>query len=278
MSYYHHQSILLASKHQKEQAIAPVFAKKLGCSLNIHEFDTDQFGTFTGEVPRAQSPYETCVLKAKTAADHYGYRLALASEGSFGPHPQMPFVASDHEIMVLVDREQSWVIAEQCLSTETNYAMLTLNAHTDWSSFLDQVHFPSHALTLQTAKDKQLIAKGIQTFDELEHWIHHGLTQDDELLLGTDMRAMMNPTRMALIECLAQKLADRILSRCPQCASPGFGGQSQQGHLPCSCCGSPTNFYQHEVWGCVHCDHQEYRPRQDGLQDVDPTYCSECNP
>ncbi len=88
MSFYKNQKILLATKHQKEQVLAPVFKKILGAEIWVpQDFDTDQFGTFSFEVPREFNAYETAVRKAKKAAEECGAGLVIASEGSFGPHP-----------------------------------------------------------------------------------------------------------------------------------------------------------------------------------------------
>lgn len=276
--YYNNENVLLASKHEKEQVIAPLFMSRLSCTVRVHDFDTDQFGTFSGEIARTLSPYETCLLKAKTAAQRYNYALAVASEGSFGPHPSYPFVPSAHELMVFVDRTRDWIIAEQLVSQKTNYAMITINKNSELDAFFRQVQFPSHALMIQSSSDRRILAKGINHLDGLAHHLAIGFRTENELLLATDMRAMMNPTRMAAIGELAEKLTQRIASLCARCERPGFGFKSTQGALPCSLCGSPTSFYEEEVWGCIGCEHQEYKRRRDGLLKADPTYCDYCNP
>ncbi len=276
--YYKNQNVLLASKHEKEQVIAPPFMTKLSCTLRVHEFDTDQFGTFTGEITRAQSPYATCVLKAKTAAKRYNYALAVASEGSFGPHSAFPLVPSAHELMVFVDRARDWIIAEQLVSQKTNYAMITINPNIDLDSFLKRVQFPSHALIVQVPSNKHVLAKGVNDLASLTHYLELGFKTEQELLLATDMRAMMNPTRMAVIGELADKLTLRIASLCVRCERPGFGFKTTKGALPCALCGTPTSFYEEEVWGCIGCEHQEYKMRRDGLRKADPAYCDYCNP
>ncbi|RUR24287.1 DUF6671 family protein [Legionella qingyii] len=276
--HYQNQSVLLASKHEKEKAIADVFFEKLACTLDVHEFDTDQFGTFTGEIARTLSPYDTCVLKARRAAEHYGYELAIASEGSFGPHPAFPFIASDHEIMVFLDRKNNWVITEQYTTPKTNYRMMTLTPQTELRDFLEQAGFPEHALTLQTNSNKKVLAKGIRDIKALETALDLGFQQEKVLFLATDMRAMMNPTRMQAIAALAQKLAERIQCCCPHCCTPGFGFKETSGHLPCKVCTSATSLYQQEIWGCIQCDYRDTRARKDGLDSADPQYCNNCNP
>lgn len=275
---YDHQTVLLASMHEKERAIAKPFLDRLSCTLAVHDFNTDQFGTFTGEIERRLSPYETCRLKAETAADQHGYRLSVASEGSFGPHPAIPFIASAQEWMVFVDKEQGWVIAEQLISQKTNYAMITIDKTTDITAFLNRTAFPSHALTLQTGSDKRVLAKGIRDLVCLKEWMARGFKSEGSLLLGTDMRAMMNPTRMAVLGELADKLTRRIATPCPECQAPGFGFKTTQGNLPCRLCEAPTSFYKEEVLACVQCGYQESKARGDGLVESEPAYCDYCNP
>jgi len=276
--HYKNQQVLLASKHQKERVIGPVFFDKLQCKIFTSDFDTDQFGTFTGEVPRPQNAYETCILKAKTAAIATNNSLSIASEGSFGTHPAIPFLASDHEIMVFVDLKKNWVIAEQLVTPKTNYKMLTLHPGEDIEPFLHSVEFGSHALTIQVNNTKEIIAKGIKDKSELNKLIKKGFTKTDELLLATDMRAMMNPSRMEIISLLAEKLAARILSCCNSCGAPGFGFIKTEENLSCSLCDGPTSFHRFEIWGCIACDNKEKKPRQDNLEKADPTYCNHCNP
>lgn len=275
---YKNQDVLLASMHKKEQVIAPPFRKRLSCTLQVPAFDTDQFGTFTGEIPYKLSPYETCLLKAKTIAKYYNYPLAVASEGSFGGHPASSFVPVNHELMVFVDNMRGWIIAEQLVSQKTNYTMLTVNKDTGLDAFLKRALFPSHALILQTTSDKRILAQGINNFELLTHYLTLGFKTEEELHLSTDMRAMMNPTRMAVIAELADKLTQRIACLCPRCKCPGFGFKFTRGALPCALCSLPTSFYEEEVWGCICCDHQECKKRRDGLLKAESGQCNYCNP
>lgn len=258
--------------------MAGPFLDRLSCTLRVHEFDTDEFGTFNGEIPRILNPYETCMLKATNAAKCYNYALAVASEGSFGPHPALPFIPSAHELMVFVDRTRDWIIAEQLVSQKTNYAMIAINKNTFLDDFLERVRFPSHALIVQATSNNQVLAKGVNNLESLMNHIGLGFKNEKELILGTDMRAMMNPTRMQVIGELADKLTQRIACLCARCSRPGFGFKTTKGILPCALCDSPTSFYKEEVWGCIACEHREYKMRRDGLLKASPTYCDYCNP
>lgn len=276
--YYRNETVLLASKHEKERVIRPIFRDKIGCEIYTSDFDTDQFGTFTGEIPRSLNAYKTCISKARSAAIANDCLFSIASEGSFGIHPSIPFITSDHEIMVFMDLKNNWVIAEQLVTSKTNYNRLTLNPGSEIVSYLRSVQFPEHALTLQVSHSKEILGKGIQDQMLLDKLIKKGFTKGDELLLATDMRAMMNPTRMEALSTLAEKLAARILSGCPACGTPGFGLVTTTEKLSCSLCDAPTSLHRFDVWGCISCEHKEKKIRGDHLKKADATYCIFCNP
>ena len=180
--------------------------------------------------------------------------------------------------MVFVDLKNNWVIADQLLTPQTNYKMLTITPNTNIESFLESAYFPSHALVLQVNDSKEIIAKGINDFAVLMNLISIGFSKADELLLTTDMRAMMNPTRMKNISTLAEKLTSRILTECGFCHAPGYGFVSTSGNLACEQCGGPSSLYAFEVWACIACDNTEKKLRSDHLSKASPTYCNACNP
>ena len=275
---YRDQRVLLASKHAKERVIAPAFYQALGCQVIAADFDTDQFGTFSGEVPRPANPYDTCVLKAKAAAAQTDYQWVIASEGSFGPHPSNPFAAFSHEIMVFVDLQHDWTIAEHVATSNTNYMMMDVEPGTDITPFLNAAQFPSHGLVLQVQGTGLVLAKGITDADLLLSLMEQGFSEAGSLRLSTDMRAMMNPTRMQVLHTLALKLTQRILTPCASCHAPGFGFVATAGQLPCALCGALTSMPQYDVWGCVACTHKEQRSRADQVLQADPAYCQFCNP
>ena len=116
---YKNKFVILATKHQKEEVIRPSFEAELGCCIHVPtQYDTDLFGTFTGEIPRKLSPYETLIQKAKEAAQQFRYRYAIASEGSFGPHPYLYFAPGDTELMAFVDLDNDLIVAEIEISTD----------------------------------------------------------------------------------------------------------------------------------------------------------------
>ncbi|HAZ7573018.1 hypothetical protein OQJ02_01140 [Legionella sp. PATHC032] len=277
---YQNQHVLLASKHKKEKAIQPPFEEKLGCRIHVPaDYDTDQFGTFTGEIPRKASAYDTLIQKAKAAAQQFGYRYVISSEGSFGPHPQLYFCPADTELMAFVDLENDLIIAEHELSTETNYSHIDISTQDDYEAFLNKAKFPSHGIIVRALNSEEnYIQKGICELRQLKTAIKKAFTCSTTIRLETDMRAMMNPLRMNTINKLAVKLVRRIQQHCPQCHTPGFGKISAEGHLACISCGTPTELYHKKVLNCLKCEFKTYQARDDGLEFADQRYCPYCNP
>ncbi len=93
-SAYVGREICLTTRHGKEMALALPFSLGLGASLSLSPCNTDQLGTFSGEVERLDDAINTCRRKALMGLEQSGLRLGLASEASFGPHPAVPMLAA----------------------------------------------------------------------------------------------------------------------------------------------------------------------------------------
>jgi hypothetical protein len=279
MINYKNKDILIATKHGKETVIAPAFLTALNCHIQTtDDFDTDIFGTFSGEIKRELSAKETCIAKAKTAANRYGFRYAIANEGSFGPDPIMPFVPCNIEIMSFIDLENGFTITEQMVSNNTNYNHLAIDKNTQYQDFLTKIDFPKHGLMLRNLADDQIIDKGITDSKVLFTIIKKHLKMNQQLRLETDMRAMLNPTRMKNIAQLANALAKKVSTHCPHCEIPGFGSVRPFEKLDCELCGQQTRLYRLQQTYCEHCDYSENHPRPDGKLAAPADYCDYCNP
>ena len=57
----------LGTRHAKEQVIAPALAQA-GVRVVLADIDTDQFGTFSGTIPRAGTQLQAACAKAQAAA------------------------------------------------------------------------------------------------------------------------------------------------------------------------------------------------------------------
>jgi hypothetical protein len=280
---YNKRTIALATKHQKQEAIAPSFQRILGASITVPKgIDTDLFGTFSGEIEREGTMLETVRKKARLAIKVSGHPLALASEGSFGPDPSYPLFPCGIELIIFIDDERKIEVVESDLTEETNFSSVTAASAREIHDFLEHARFPSHRLVVspEGKMDLSLLKKGIGSFSELEEAIEAAArgSPTGKALIVSDMRAHMNPTRMASLEKLAEKLARRLASPCFVCGAPGWGVVGVIKGLPCESCGSETELVVQEIYGCASCATRESKPRGDGKMFADPGECPRCNP
>lgn len=274
------RNLIIATKHGKEQVIAPLFEKGIGVKCIIEpDLDTDSLGTFTGEVERKDDVLTTVRKKGILAMNELNVDLAIASEGSFGPHPTLFFAHADEEFLLFIDRKNNLEIVVKELSLETNFNADTLNSIDELNAFAQKAKFPSHALILRKSEKEFIgLEKGITTWEKL--WKHGNelLLKYGSLYVETDMRAHLNPTRMQVIEKAAQKLLLKVNSLCPNCQTPGFGITAAISGLPCEWCASPTRSVLAHVYCCEKCNFKQEHQFPYGKLVEDPMYCDRCNP
>ena len=275
--------VALATKHGKERQIAPPLREVLNMSICVPDvIDTDLLGTFTGEIPRQGSPAEVVLQKARLGMHLSKLPLGLANEGSFGPHPEMPMLIADTELLLFVDDERGIQIQEVLVSEDAVAVQCTAHSIDELTSFLARAQFPSHGLIVRPHEKIMFehIVKGITDIEVLEQAIKHSvaLASDGLALIETDLRAHMNPTRQRVIARLAERLAERLLQLCPHCSMPGWGIVDSVRGLPCEWCGEATSLMSELIYGCPLCSYQEHAPRPDGLRNAPAAQCSLCNP
>lgn len=276
----------IATMHKKEEVIAPLMEKELAvkCIVPIG-FDSDVFGTFTGEVPREEGPLVALRKKAEIGMELAGTDMVVASEGSFGPHPSLFFVPAAEEMLIFIDRKNDIEILARELSTETNFGSVEVSKEEELLNFAEKALFPSHALILsnpiQTSSspdEKPFFYKGITLKDALLDRYEVLRKKSETVLVQTDMRAMYNPTRMKTIAKACHKLISNIVSQCPSCVTPGFNVTDVLDGLPCSLCGRPTKSTLAHQYVCRRCGHQELRYYPNLKLEEVPTFCDYCNP
>lgn len=277
---FYGRKIIIATRHQKEKVIAPLLEKELGLQCIIPEnFNSDRLGTFTGEVERAFDPLTTVRMKCSMAMEEYNGDLAIANEGSFGSDPLLFFVPCDEEIIMLCDKKNKLEITVIERSNETNFQGTEIHSQKELLEFANVVGFPSHAIILRKNKnDLSEIIKGITTWETLLSTFNFLTTRYGAAFAETDMRAMYNPTRMKVIEKVANKLVKKIQSQCPNCDTPGFGVTGITQGLPCSLCGYPTRSILSHLYSCTKCGFtKEIKYPRNKIAE-DPMYCDRCNP
>ncbi|MDK2842882.1 MAG: hypothetical protein PWQ17_2388 [Anaerophaga sp.] len=280
MDFFRGRKAVIATKHRKEDVIAPIFEDELGLICVIpNDLDTDRLGTFSGEVERKDDPITVLRKKCLMAIEATGINLAIANEGSFGAHPTIFFAHADDELIMLMDRENGIEIIERELSLNTNFDGSEIKSENELIEFSNKIGFPSHGIILK--KEKNIysnIIKESKTLEELIQNYHKIRNEDGTAYAETDMRAMHNPTRMKIIEQAAIKLVKKAKSLCPSCSTPGFGIVDAVKGLPCEMCGLPTWSTLKHIYLCQKCTYQMEKEFPFEKHVEDPQYCDFCNP
>ncbi|TCT11595.1 hypothetical protein EDC22_104358 [Tepidamorphus gemmatus] len=274
---------VLATMHGKERVVRPLLEGCLGLDVVVpHGFDTDRFGTFSREIERRGSQLDAARSKIEAAFAHDPHaRVAIASEGAFGPHPLLPIVPMGREIVVLRDRDTGLELIGHHADLSTNFAHETVETAAAARAFAARIGFPRHGLIVTGVADgaptpDRYLDKGIYTVSALTQSVENVLALCGAAHVETDMRANRNPTRMRAIRRATIDLVRTFRSLCPNCSRPGFAVTQRLTGLPCTWCGEPTTALRAEVAVCAGCGHSLERPV--AAETEDPGLCPVCNP
>lgn len=271
------QQAALLTKHQKLPLIAPALAT-VGIQLQLAEgFDTDSLGTFAGEVPRQLSPVDCVKTKARLGAELTALPFGLGSEGSFGGGPLPGLLNWDDELLCLYEAGSGqFIIAHAAgpipLSAIETDEVAQLRAH------IEQQDSQQGWI----CSTENLLLKGLVGVNQvLAALTEAGLLLSDTALghkirLSPDLRAHLCPSRRLYIQQAAAQLADRLQSKCPNCAAPDFWRNGAEQGLPCEACHYPTQKIKIYHKSCSCCGYSESEAAQQAF--ADPAHCPLCNP
>ncbi|MBS9395015.1 MAG: hypothetical protein HEQ29_18435 [Dolichospermum sp. LBC05a] len=283
MSIYNNRVAILATMHNKEKVISPLLKEHLGINLIVPQaLNTDVFGTFTREIKRPDTQIITARLKAKKALEMDDEKIAVASEGSFAPHPLIPYIYANREIIIFLDQENDLEIIGEVFSIETNFNHQTISSLEESEEFGKKVGFPEHGLVISfdnisTGKTESI--KGITSKENLINSVEIAIKNTNgKFHIETDMRAMYNPTRMKNIAFATQDLINKINSLCPQCNTPGFMINQKIPGLPCELCHQPTSLIKAVIFQCQKCGFTQQQLFPNNQEFADPSLCEYCNP
>jgi len=283
MSIYNNRVAILATMHNKEKVISPLLKEHLEINVIVPQgLNTDVFGTFTREIKRPDTQIITARLKAKKALEMYDEEIAIASEGSFAPHPLIPYIYANREIIIFLDQENGLEIIGEVFSMETNFNHQTISSLEEAEEFAQKVGFPEHGLVISfdnISTGKTQFIKGITSKENLINSVETAIKNTNgKFHIETDMRAMYNPTRMKNIAFATQDLINKINSLCPQCNTPGFMINQKIPGLPCELCHQPTSLIKAVIFQCQKCNFTQQQLFPNNQEFADPSLCEYCNP
>lgn len=262
------RTFALLTKHGKEQIVAPILLEGLGAHLkHTSAFDTDELGTFAGEIPRILTPQEAARKKAELACELTGCEFGLGSEGSFDTGP-FGLGCFDYELLTCVCPAEGWVVTATALGPSAAREKSCQN-WLDVERYLEAVP-KGQGLILRSGGN---LFKGLTTLEEVRLL---GRDLPFPFILSYDLRAHQCPERRAQIANAARNLVERLLASCPQCRTPGFWPDRADAGLPCSGCHGPTNALRQRRAVCARCEYEQGYPSQSAL--ADPALCPSCNP
>jgi RNA polymerase subunit RPABC4/transcription elongation factor Spt4 len=281
---YAGETAILSTMHGEERVIGPLLEQELGLRIRVPEgLNTDQFDTFSHEIERTGSQLDAAGAKIQAVfALVPEARFALASEGSFGPHPQIPVLPLAHEIVVFVDRQKSLRIIGHDESTDTNFAHAIVTHASEAMIFAEKMGYPGHGVIVMGCEGgkpapRSMLEKGIVYGAELERAVRAAVERCGAALIQADMRAHRNPRRMRAIERATMDLVARLQRRCPVCGRPDFSVIEHIPGLPCADCKAPTYVIQREASICRGCGYRSERAATEQAA-ADPAQCARCNP
>ncbi len=276
--------VAFLTQHGKECVLAPLFLSALGARIEVvRGFDTDSLGTFTREVPRAGTQLEAARRKAEIAIERSGAAIGLGSEGAFVPGP-FGLGSWNIEVLVLLDRVRGIEVVGRAHAAG-RHLHATVRSREELEAFAARAGFPGHGLVIRPSDEHDpRVVKGLVRFDALEAAFADArlAAADGAVFVESELRAHLNPTRMATIEAAGRDLVARLVCACPACGTPGFGVTRAVPGLPCSDCGAPTREAIADELGCVRCGHREEHARVGGsgeeVLEASPAVCDYCNP
>ena len=278
--YFRGKQLHIVSKHRKQDCFEPALNGQLGFVCDtVSAVDTDLLGTFSGEVERTLAPLDCAREKCRQALAYCGDGYLLASEGSFGAHPTLGWVASGEEWLVFYDIKEAFEVMVRNTTLDTCFYGESLVNVEQCLQFLHKVDFPNQGIILKNARENaQVICKNLHThqevLDKVTEWIALGASP----YIETDMRAMHNPTRRQHLTQMGHLLADALSSICTACGWYGFSVTSVERGLPCGWCGNATESVLAENYTCKKCNHSESKKFPRGKEQENPQFCNYCNP
>jgi hypothetical protein len=272
---------VIATMHGKEAIIGPLLFEAFEMRTVVPlDFNTDQFGTFTRDIPRAGNQREAARKKALAAIAHTNHTVAIASEGSFGTRPDLPLLQQNLELVLLIDTQYQLEIIGVHRSHRPMFRQKVLKTADEVVATALAWGFPTQGVILRRhSTDTKHLYKEINSIDELrlrasallQGWL------PQSVILETDLRAHRCPSRQQHIAAATKDLISACRQCCPSCGMPGFICTETIPGLPCKQCGRPTALAYRHIYTCAHCKFRN-EVAASTVTEADPSDCQWCNP
>lgn len=271
--------IAMGTMHGKEQQVAPAFAAQLGaCVIAPPGIDTDQFGTFAGEIIRTLTPVAAAAAKARLAMSAANVAHGLASEASYDTWYGV--LVRHQEILVFVDDARGIQVVEGVNTLGAAGPPQVVETAREAVAAARRFGFPEQGAVVKASVNDsvQVFGKGLMDALTLVDVVNAAVSKADDhrAWVEPDRRAHHNPGRRDVLTTLASRLASRLATACPDCSCPGYGKVATRDGLPCRACGYPTSLAAADIFGCPACDHRSEVARME--RGADPKCCLQCNP
>lgn len=213
--------VLIATMHGKETVLAPPLAE-LGFQVLLPlDYDTDLLGTFSGDVRRPGTAMEAALEKARRACIATGVPRAISSEGSYRPCQKLFPGARNVEILAFVDMENGKEVVEIMTNLPTRFVKGRVPADfaaPETQALLSAMGWPEVRAMVVPEDPGQGVV--------MPAWVFKGLADAPSVIeamqvcgthsadgwvhLESDLRAHMNPTRMASVARVGEALVQRL--------------------------------------------------------------------
>ncbi|MBG6108837.1 DUF6671 family protein [Frigoribacterium sp. CG_9.8] len=270
-------TVAFATMHGKQYLAQQAFHEILDADVIAPAgLDTDQFGTFSGEITRTLSPRTAAQVKARLGIQLAGTPYGLASEGSF--NSGFGFLVEHHEVLLFIDQSRGIELVEGVIATSPLPPAREISTVDDALGYAAAVGHPEQGLMLRGGAVGELIEKDLISVESLPGVVERTLrlSAGYPLTIAPDYRAHRCPSRADVITTLAYRMARRLATACPECHTPGFGQLDVERGLRCSDCGQPTRVIAADIHGCGLCPHTVRILRPDRV--AAPQWCDYCNP
>ncbi len=272
------QAVIMATKHRKEVYLGQAFSAHWDVLLRAADVDTDQLGTFSGEIPRPGDVPTTLRKKVSLALANYpDAEVVVATEGSFGPDPVLGWIPLHEEVLLWAWPKLGKELFVAHRSHDTNFSSCQEPDFAAVCRWAERVGFPAAHLILRRA-DGTVVAKGLNDPTELERRWRETSAAHGAPIVETDMRADRNPRRQEALRALAHKTMEALEAHCPSCGFPGFVPRPASPGAPCRACGAPTRLPRELRAECPECHAAQSHESPHQIQGVDPGQCDRCNP